>query len=139
MPSKITQTPCFFKINARSLSQNLPKLHIPPIFAISISTHRSKKSSCVRSSSHLQSLHRGGQRSRCPRSSLHSPPHGRRKPLRHKTRRLALPMTSPVVAYNRLPSDKFTSATVRNSFSNKTHPTYESLYLSLSSKSSAQR
>ena len=74
-----------------------------------------------------------------PASSLHSPPHGRRKPLRHKTRRLALPMTSPVVAYNRPPSDKFTSATVRNSFSNKTHPTYESLYLSLSSKSSAQR
>ncbi len=40
---------------------------------------------------------------------------------------------------NRPPRDKFTSATVRNSFSNKTHPTYESLYLSQSSKSSAQR
>ena len=33
----------------------------------------------------------------------------------------------------------YTSAMVRNSFSNKTHPTYESLYLSQSSKSSAQR
>ena len=53
--------------------------------------------------------------------------------------RLVLPMTSPVVAYNRPPRDKFTSATVRNSFSNKTHSTYESLYLSQSSKSSAQR
>ncbi len=40
---------------------------------------------------------------------------------------------------NRPPRDKFTSTTVRNSFSNKTHPTYESLYLSQSSKSSAQR
>jgi hypothetical protein len=49
MPSKTRQTPCIFKINARSLAQNLPKLHIPPIFAISISTHRSKKNhrACV--------------------------------------------------------------------------------------------
>ena len=51
MPGKITQMLCNFKINARSLTQNLPNLHLPLIFAKSISTHRSKESSRARSSS----------------------------------------------------------------------------------------
>ena len=100
MPSKTTQTPCIFKINARSLTQNLPQVTYTP-YICQKHFHASFKRVIARVALPAFKAYIELDNAAGATAPLFIALPTTVEATKAQNTRQVLPMTSPVVAYNR--------------------------------------